>query len=68
MQPILLREGDTIRLKKPHPCGSDCFRLARVGSDVRLICTGCGRDLTLPRIRLEGMIRSVGPIGEKEAP
>ena len=50
-------EGDIITLKKKHPCGTDKFRVARCGSDVRIICSGCGRDLTLPRISLEKSIK-----------
>ena len=50
---------DVLVLKKKHPCGSDSFRVARRGSDVRIICVGCGRDLTLPREKLEKMIKRV---------
>lgn len=50
--------GSTVRLKKPHPCSADSFKVMRVGSDVRITCCGCGRDLTLPREKLEKMIKS----------
>lgn len=46
-------------MKKPHPCGSTELSVKRVGSDVRVVCVGCGRDMTLPRIKLEKSIRSV---------
>jgi len=53
--------GDILEMKKPHPCapGSVRFLVARVGSDVRIICESCGRDLTLPRIKLEKSIRKI---------
>ena len=51
--------GDNLILKKKHPCSSDSFRVARGGSDVRIICCGCGRDLTLAREKLEKMIKRV---------
>lgn len=51
--------GDTLTLKKKHPCGSASFTVMRVGSDVRILCQGCGRDLTLPRINLEKSIKRV---------
>ncbi len=51
--------GDTLELKKDHPCGSRLFTVARVGSDIRIICTGCGRDMTLPRERLERSIKRI---------
>lgn len=48
-----------LTLRKKHPCGSFDFKVARCGSDVRIICAGCGRDLTMPRIALEKAIRAV---------
>ena len=59
MQIVRFSLGDTLRLKKPHPCGRADFRVLRVGSDIRLLCLGCGRDLTLPRFNLEKMIKTV---------
>ena len=53
--------GDTVELKKPHPCGEKAFSVMRVGSDVRIICKGCGRDMTLPRPKLEKAIRRIYP-------
>ena len=51
--------GDRLVLKKKHPCSSDVFKVMRGGSDVRIICDKCGRDLTLPREKLEKMIKRV---------
>ena len=51
--------GDTLVMKKKHPCSSDNFKVMRVGSDVRVVCLGCGRDLTLERTALEKMIKKV---------
>ena len=53
--------GDILEMKKPHPCSpkSVYFRVMRVGSDIRIVCENCGRDLTLPRVKLEKSIRRV---------
>ena len=51
--------GDKIIMKKKHPCSSDVFSILRVGSDVRITCDGCKRDLTIPRESLEKMIKKV---------
>ncbi len=53
--------GDILEMKKAHPCGknSNRFKVLRVGSDVRIVCESCGRDLTLPRIKLEKNIRHI---------
>lgn len=57
MQIIPLRAGDRVQLKKPHPCGNNLFRILRVGSEVRVVCERCGRDMTVDRIKLEKAIR-----------
>ena len=61
MKIIRFETGDTLVMKKKHPCGSFSFRVMRVGSDVRIVCDGCGRDMTLPRETLEKSIKSVKP-------
>ncbi|MBR4071764.1 MAG: DUF951 domain-containing protein, partial [Clostridia bacterium] len=56
---IRFSTGDILELKKPHPCGSKQFRCERGGSDIRIVCIGCGRDMTIPRIKLEKSIKKV---------
>jgi len=51
--------GDTLVMKKKHPCSSDTFTVLRAGSDVRIVCDGCKRELTLERTAVEKMIKSV---------
>ena len=59
MSIIKLSKDDIIELKKPHPCGSSLFKIIRVGSDVRIACCGCGRDMNMERIKLEKSIKKV---------
>jgi hypothetical protein len=59
MNVIKFEAGDILEMKKPHPCGGRKFRVIRTGSDVRLVCIECGRDMTLPRIKLEKNIKKV---------
>ena len=69
MIPILkFRLHDRIQLKKTHPCGGTVFRILRVGSEVRIVCETCGRDMTMDRIRLEKSVRQIlesNPIQEE---
>lgn len=51
--------GDRAELKKPHPCGGNIFKILRVGSDVRIVCETCGRDMTLERVKLEKSIKKM---------
>ena len=62
MEIIKYQVGDTIELKKPHPCGSKQFKVLRVGSEIRIVCLGCSRDMTLDRIKLEKSTKKI--IGE----
>ena len=61
---VALAVGDTVQTRKKHPCGSELFTVLRVGSDVRIRCLGCQRDLTLERVKLEKAIRKVIPGGK----
>ena len=51
--------NDKLRLKKKHPCGGEEFIVMRLGSDIKLRCSSCSREIMLPRIKLEKMIRAV---------
>ena len=59
MKIIKFAKDDTLIMKKKHPCGSDRFLVKRSGSDVRVVCLGCGRDTELPRLKLEKSIKTV---------
>ncbi len=67
MSIIHLAVDDVLELKKPHPCGEKRFRVLRVGSEVRIACLGCGRDMMLDRVKLEKAIRKRIP-ADSEAP
>ena len=51
--------GDRLLMKKKHPCGTSLFEVLRIGSDIRIVCTGCGRDMVLPREKLEKAIKKI---------
>ena len=54
-----LRMGDTVRLKKAHPCGSFEWEVVRVGADIGLRCLCCGRRTLMARSALEKRAREV---------
>ena len=55
--------GDTLVMKKPHPCGENRFLVLRAGMDFRLRCVKCGRELESPRSNIERHVRKVLPAG-----
>ena len=59
--------GYHLELKKKHTCGSNAFSVVRVGSDIRIICDGCGRDLVIPREKLEKSIKKIHTALDKDS-
>lgn len=53
------KTGDVLVMKKNHPCGTNRFRVFRTGSDIRLKCEGCGRDMTVRREKIEKSIKEI---------
>jgi hypothetical protein len=58
---VELKTGDTVRLRKKHPCGSYDWEVVRVGADIGLKCLGCKHRIMLERRVLERRIKTVNP-------
>lgn len=52
-----IKNGDVVRLKKPHPCGTNRWEVVRVGMDIGLACEGCGRKVRLARYEFDRRYR-----------
>ena len=59
MKRVDVQVGDVLQMKKPHPCGGSSFAVLRVGMDFRLRCTGCGREVMLPRKKAEKALKKI---------
>ena len=44
-----IRLGDVVQTRKQHPCGSDRWTVTRIGADIKIRCSGCGRVVMLDR-------------------
>ncbi|MGI6097534.1 MAG: DUF951 domain-containing protein [Dethiobacteria bacterium] len=51
--------GQVVRFKKNHPCGSNCWKIIRVGMDFRIKCLKCGRSVLIPRSRFERRVKEI---------
>lgn len=40
--------NDIVEMKKPHPCGTNRFKIIRMGMDIRIKCEGCGHSVMIP--------------------
>lgn len=54
-----LELSDVVRLRKPHPCGGYEWNVVRLGADIGLECTSCGRRILLPRRDLARRLKAV---------
>ncbi|MCH8206939.1 MAG: DUF951 domain-containing protein [Chloroflexi bacterium] len=53
--------GDTVLLKKVHPCGGSEWEVVRLGADIGLRCRRCQRRVLMPRSALDKRLKSVLP-------
>ena len=66
--PLPLFVGDVLTLKKPHPCGSREWTVVRLGADIGMTCSGCGRRVLLPRREVERRLTGFVTRGEPTDP
>ena len=45
--------GSIVVMKKEHPCKTNKFEIVRVGMDIKIKCTGCGRIIMIPRSKFQ---------------
>ncbi len=62
-----LQLNDTIRLRKPHPCGSYEWTVTRLGADIGLECKGCGHRIMLTRRELARRVKVILPKENNES-
>jgi hypothetical protein len=53
MEIVDFRVGDVVQLRKPHPCGGFVWEVVRLGADIGLKCSTCGRRVLVPRTTVE---------------
>ncbi len=57
--PMDVRVGDTLIMKKKHPCGEFSFKVLRVGMDFKIKCLGCAHEIMAPRVSIEKNIKKI---------
>ena len=75
---MLLYVGDRVRMRKPHPCGNDIWKITYVGADIKMCCEKCGRIVMLDRPTFDKRMKKLierarpeegaTPIHEEEVP
>ena len=56
---MLLHVGDLVKMRKPHPCGNDIWRITYVGADIKMRCEKCERVVMLERPVFEKRLKKI---------
>ncbi len=49
MEEKLFGINDVVEMKKQHPCGTNRWKIIRMGMDIRVKCEGCQHSVIIPR-------------------
>ena len=63
--PDEIRMQDVVEMRKKHPCGSFVWTVTRIGADIKMKCSGCGRVVMLDRqefLRRRKRVLTQGPV------
>lgn len=55
--------GDRIIMKKAHACGTNEWKITRMGVDIKIKCLNCGREIMMDRLEFEKKLKKV--LGEE---
>ena len=58
---IELNIGDSVLLRKPHPCGGAFWTVIRTGADIKLKCERCGHIVMMSREACVRAVKNVDP-------
>lgn len=56
---MLLHVGDLVKMRKPHPCGNDIWKVTYVGADIKMRCEKCERIVMLERPVFEKRVKKL---------
>jgi hypothetical protein len=60
--------GDRIELRRPHACGGRTWDVDRLGADLGLRCTTCGRHVLVERRHVERRLVAFVARGREDGP
>jgi len=59
MEPKKFGLGDIVQMKKQHPCGTNEWKIIRMGADIRIKCEGCQHSGMIPRREFDKKMKKV---------
>ena len=52
-------KGDIVMMKKAHPCGTNRWKITRVGADIKIECQGCGHIVMMTQQKFDKGLKKV---------
>lgn len=56
---MIYKIDDILVTKKSHVCGSNEWRVIRLGADVKIKCEKCGREIMVFKAELDKKIKNI---------
>lgn len=56
--------NDLVMMKKNHACGTNLWRITRVGIDIKINCINCNHEIMMDRLEFERKLRRI--VNEKD--
>lgn len=56
--------NDLVMMRKNHACGTNLWRITRVGVDVKICCVHCDHEIMMDRLDFEKKLRRI--VNEKD--
>lgn len=51
--------NDIVEMKKQHPCGTNRWKIIRLGADIKIKCMGCDNIIMMPRKEFNKKMKKV---------
>lgn len=51
--------NDIVIMKKPHACGTNEWKIIRMGVDIKIKCINCGREVMIDRLEFTKKLKKV---------
>ncbi len=56
--------NDEVIMRKQHACGSNLWKITRIGVDIKIKCQNCGREIMMDRLEFKRKLKKVVQSGE----
>lgn len=51
--------NDQVIMRKQHACGTNLWRITRMGVDIKIKCENCGREIMMDRLEFQKKLKKV---------